>query len=63
MATKFGRMVASLDGLLPIMSHDSLVTWPCEIRVHFTGGGSARKRLSRHRLLVIYKLIPYTDFT
>ena len=53
MATKLGRMIASLDGLLPIMSHDPLITWPCEIRGLPTGGGSARKRLSRHRLLVI----------
>ena len=53
MATKLGRMIASLDGLLPIMSHDSLITWPCEIRGSLTGGRSARKRLSRHRLLVV----------
>ena len=52
MATKLGRMIASLDGLLPIMSHDPLITWPCEIRGSLTGGGSARKRLSRQRLLV-----------
>ena len=52
MATKLGRMIASLDGLLPIMSHDPLITWPCEIRGSLTGGGSARKRLSCHRLLV-----------
>ena len=52
MATKFDRMIASLDGLLPIMSHDPLITWPCEIRGSQTGGGSARKRLSRHGLLV-----------
>ena len=48
MATKLGRMIASLDGLLPIMSHDSFVTWPCEMRGSLTGGGSARKRLSHH---------------
>ena len=52
MATKLGRMIASLDVLLPIMLHDLLITWPCEIRGSFTGGGSARKRLSRDRLLV-----------
>ena len=52
MATKLGRMIASLDGLLPIMSHGPLITWPCEIRGSLTGRGSARKRLSRHRLLV-----------
>ena len=45
-------MTASLDGLLPIMSHDPLITWPCEMRRSLTGGGSARKRLSHHRLLV-----------
>ena len=50
MATKLGRMIASLDGLLPIMSHDPLIKWPCEIQVSLTGGGSARKRLGRHRL-------------
>ena len=52
MATKPGRMIASLDGLLPIMLHDPLITWPCEIQGSLTGGDSARKRLSCHRLLV-----------
>ena len=52
MATKLDRMIASLDGLLPIMSHDPLIAWPCEIRSSLTGGGPARKRLSHHRLLV-----------
>ena len=52
MATKLGRMIASLNGLLPIMSHDSLITSPCEIQGLPTGGGSTRKRLSHHRLLV-----------
>ena len=46
METKLDRMISSLDGLLPIMPHDPLITWPCEIRVSFTGGGSVRKRLS-----------------
>ena len=45
-------MIAFLDELLPIMSHDPLITWPREIRGSLTGGGSARKHLSRHRLLV-----------
>ena len=49
------RMVTSLDGLLPIMSDDALITWPCEIRGSLTGGGSARKRLSRHRLLFLMR--------
>ena len=44
MATKLGRMIASLDGLPPIMSHDPLITWPCEMRGSLTGGGSAGKR-------------------
>ena len=48
METKLGKMIASLDGLLPVVSHDPLITWPCEIRGSLTGGGSARKRLSRH---------------
>ena len=52
MATKLGRTMTSLDGLLPIMSHDSLITWPFEIRGSLTGGSSARKRLSLHRLVV-----------
>ena len=52
MATKLDRMIASLDGLLPIMLHDPLITWSCEIRGSLTGGGSARKRLSHHGLLV-----------
>ena len=54
MATKHGRVIASLDGLLPIMSHDPLIIWPCKIRSSRTGGGSACKRLSRHRLLVLF---------
>ena len=53
MATKPGRMMTSFDGLLPVMSHHPLNTCPYEIRGSLTGGGSARKRLSRHRLLVI----------
>ena len=51
-ANKLGRKMTSLDRLLPIMSHDPLITWDCEIRGPLTGGGSAGKRLSRHRLLV-----------
>ena len=47
MSTKLGRMIAALDGLLPIVPHD-----PCEIQGSLAGGGSAWKRLSRHRLLV-----------
>ena len=54
MIAKLGRVVASLDGLLPIMSNEPLITWPCEIRgsLTLTGGRAARKGLSRHRLLV-----------
>ena len=49
MADKLARMMTLLDGLLPIMSHDPLISWPCEIRGSLTGGGgSARKRSSRH---------------
>ena len=56
MATKLGRMMTSLDGLLPlIMSHDPLITWPCEIRVSLTGRGSACKRLSHHQLLALFE--------
>ena len=54
MATKLGRMIASVDRLLPIMSHDPLITCPCEIRGLFIEGGSACKRLSRHQLLVSF---------
>ena len=57
MATKLGRMMTSIDELLPIMLHDPLITWHCEIRISLTGGGSARKHLSRHRLLVYLKTI------
>ena len=60
MATKLGRMIASLDGLLPIMSHDPLITWPCEIQGSLTGGGSARKRLIRHRLLVTFDFLEHS---
>ena len=31
MANKLDRMVTYLDGLLPIKSHDSWITWSCEI--------------------------------
>ena len=48
MATKLGGMIASLDGLLPIMLHNPLITWPCEILSSLTGAGSARKHLSHH---------------
>ena len=44
MGTKLGRMIASLDGLLPIMSHDPLIIWSCERRGSLKGGGSAHKR-------------------
>ena len=54
MATKLGRMIASLDGLLPIMSHDPLITWSCEIRGSLTEGGSACKNLSHHKPLVFF---------
>ena len=53
MANKPGRMMNSLDRLLPIMSHDPLIRWPYETRGSLIGGGSTRKHLSRHRLLII----------
>ena len=31
MAAKFGNIVTYLDKLPPVKSHDSLLTWPCEI--------------------------------
>ena len=31
-ANKICRMMTSLDGLLPMMSRDPLIPWPCEIR-------------------------------
>ena len=40
MATKLGRIIASLNGLLPIMLHDPLIIWPCEIWGSRTGGGA-----------------------
>ena len=30
-ATKLGRMIICLDGLLPVKSHDCLITWSWEI--------------------------------
>ena len=59
MATKLGRMIASFDGLLPIMLHDPLITWPCQIRGSLTEGGSARKRLNRHQLFVCILTISF----
>ena len=53
MATKLGRMIASIDRLVPIMSHDLLITWPCEIRGSLIGGSSVHKRLSCHQLLFL----------
>ena len=58
MANKLDRMMAFLDGLLPIMSHDPLITWSCETRDSLTGGGSACKCSSRHRLLVLTAVHP-----
>ena len=54
MATKLGGMIASLDELQPIISHDPLITWSCEIQGSHTGGGSACKRLNGHRLLGLF---------
>ena len=51
-ATKLGRMMASLDGLLPIISHDPLIMQSYEIWGSLTGGGSKRKCFSPHRHLV-----------
>ena len=31
MATKLGWIIIYLDGLLPIKSHDPLITWSCKI--------------------------------
>ena len=56
MATKLGKMITSLDGLLLIMSHDPLIRWPFEIRGSLTGGGSTGKHLSRHQLLVTFDI-------
>ena len=44
MATKFGRMITSFDGLSSIMSHGPLITWPFEIRDSLTGRDPAHKR-------------------
>ena len=41
---------------LYVMSH---LWWPCEIRGSLTGRGSARKRLSRHRLVLIALNLAY----
>ena len=56
MATKLGRIMISLDGLLPIMPYDPLITWSYEIRGSFRGRGSSRKGLSHHRLLAFNKI-------
>ena len=57
MANKLGRIMTLLDGLLPIITHDPLIMWPCEIRGSLTWGVWARKRLSRHRLVVIMQMV------
>ena len=56
MTTKLGRMKTSLDALLPIMSHNLLIMWPCERRGSLTGGGLISKRLSCHQLVVMHRL-------
>ena len=33
-ATKLGRMVVHLDGLVPIKPYDHLITWSCKITRH-----------------------------
>ena len=58
MATKLGRMMTSFNGLLPVMSHDLLIMWPCEMRGSLTGEDLARKCLSCHRLFVFSSLSP-----
>ena len=58
MAAKLSGMMTSLNGFLPIMSYEPLIKWPGEMRGSLTEGGSARKRLSRHRLIV-YDLWPH----
>ena len=63
MATKLGKMLTSLDGILPIMSHDPLISWPCEIRGSLTGWGSACKRLYRHQFLVTSYKTHYHQIT
>ena len=42
---QIGRIMTSLEGSLPVMSHDPFIMWPCEIRGSLTWGGSARKPL------------------
>ena len=49
MTTKLGRMATYQDA----GSHNPLITELCEIGYSLTRGGSARKSLSRHRLLVV----------
>ena len=52
MATKLDRMVTYQD----VRSHNPLITWLCEIGDSLTTGGSACKRLIRHRLLAVLHL-------
>ena len=61
MANKLGRIMISFGGLLPIITNDLLIMWPCEIRGSLTRGGSACKRLSRHQLLVGIQLINFPN--
>ena len=49
-ATKLGRMITYLDGLLPIKSCDPLITCPCE------AGGSLTKETQYANALIV------TDF-
>ena len=50
-ATKPARMMIYIDRLLLIKPHNHLITWTCDI-AGLLRGGSARKRLNRHRFLV-----------
>ena len=49
MTTELGRMATYQDA----GSHNLLITELCKIGYSLTRGGSARKSLSRHRLLVV----------
>ena len=56
MATKLGKMVSYLDGLKPIKSHDSLITWFCKVRLqtnHYFSTTRVFDATRRDRMILI----------
>ena len=53
MTNKLGRMMGFLDVLLPVMSSDPQIMWPCEIQGSLTLRSSSRTCLRRFLVIVL----------